>query len=166
MELGDRTSVYQPEQKGLKFPHEIQTNDPDELRLHRKKHLVAACRAFAQWGFDYGFAGHLTVRDPEHPELYWTNPFAVHFAQVNLSNLILVDHQGAVVEGEYAVNQAGFVLHAAVHTAHPDILAMCHAHTVYGTAYSALGRPLPPVSYTHLRAHETDSYLVCRLVLE
>src|SRR5665647_1391268 len=26
--------------------------------------------------------------------------------------------------------------------------------------------PAPPVSYTHLRAHETDSYLVCRLLLE
>src|SRR5680860_1623203 len=27
--------------------------------------------------------------------------------------------------------------------------------------------PCPlPVSYTHLRAHETDSYLVCRLLLE
>src|SRR5680860_1214672 len=30
--------------------------------------------------------------------------------------------------------------------------------------------PIPseiiPVSYTHLRAHETDSYLVCRLLLE
>src|SRR5680860_1633893 len=25
---------------------------------------------------------------------------------------------------------------------------------------------LPPVSYTHLRAHETDSYLVCRLLPE
>ena len=25
---------------------------------------------------------------------------------------------------------------------------------------------IPPVSYTHLRAHETDSYLVCRLLLE
>ena len=25
---------------------------------------------------------------------------------------------------------------------------------------------LCPVSYTHLRAHETDSYLVCRLLLE
>jgi len=24
----------------------------------------------------------------------------------------------------------------------------------------------PPVSYNHLRAHETDSYLVCRLLLE
>src|SRR5678815_1641447 len=27
-------------------------------------------------------------------------------------------------------------------------------------------RPLPPVSYTHLRAHETPEHLVCRLLLE
>src|SRR5665647_3762057 len=25
---------------------------------------------------------------------------------------------------------------------------------------------IEPVSYTHLRAHETDSYIVCRLLLE
>jgi len=146
LDLGDRTSVYQPQQRGLKFPEELRTNDSEELRLHRKMHLVAACRAFAQWGLDFGFAGHLTIRDPERPELYWTNPMAVHFAQVRLSNLILVDHQGEVVEGQYAVNQAGFVLHAAVHERHPDILAMCHAHTVYGAAYASLGRSLPPIS--------------------
>ena len=29
-----------------------------------------------------------------------------------------------------------------------------------------LAYTLEPVSYTHLRAHETDSYLVCRLLLE
>src|SRR5665647_3830611 len=28
------------------------------------------------------------------------------------------------------------------------------------------GRAIVTVSYTHLRAHETDSYLVCRLLLE
>ena len=49
---------------------------------------------------------------------------------------------GQVVEGDYAVTRAGFVLHAAVHEAHPDILAMCHAHTRYGTAFAALGKPL------------------------
>ena len=146
LDLGDRTSIYQPEQKGLIFPRELQTNDPAELREHRKRHLVAACRAFAQWGLDFGFAGHLTIRDPEHPELYWTNPMAVHFAQVRLSNLILVDHDGHVVEGDYAVNQAGFVIHSAVHAEHPEILAMCHAHTVYGSAYASLGRPLAPIT--------------------
>ena len=71
---------------------------------------------------------------------------AVHFEQVKLSNLILVDHEGEVVEGDHAVNRAGFVLHAAVHEAHPDILAMCHAHTVYGTAFASLGRPLEPIT--------------------
>src|SRR5665647_623515 len=34
-----------------------------------------------------------------------------------------------------------------------------------GFIYTANNEGLP-VSYTHLRAHETDSYLVCRLLLE
>lgn len=147
--LGDgsgRISIYQPEQAGLIFPEIPKFNTHAEERQHRKERLVAACRAFAQHGFDYGFAGHLTVRDPEFPQLYWTNPMCVHFSQVKVSNLILADHEGKVVEGDYALNRAGFVLHAAVHEAHPDIVAMCHAHTVYGTAFAALGIPLEPIS--------------------
>ncbi len=141
-----RVSLYQPEQPGLKFPEIPRFKTHAEERLHRKQRLAAACRAFAQHGLDYGFAGHLTVRDPEHPHLYWTNPMAVHFAQVKVSNLILVDHDGKVVEGEYAVNRAGFVLHAAVHEMHSDIVAMCHAHTVYGTAFASLGKKLEPIT--------------------
>lgn len=139
-------SIYQPKQEGLIFPQEPEFASFAEERQHRKQRLVAACRAFALEGLDYGFAGHLTIRDPEFPQLYWTNPMAVHFAQVKVSNLILADHTGRVVEGAYAINRAGFVLHAAVHEAHPDIVAMCHAHTVYGTAFAALGRPLEPIS--------------------
>jgi 16S rRNA G527 N7-methylase RsmG len=60
-----RVSVYQPEQQGLKFPEVPVFATHAEERQHRKERLVAACRAFAQHGFDYGFAGHLTVRDPE-----------------------------------------------------------------------------------------------------
>ena len=141
-----RESIYQPEQPGLKFPETPSFASHAEERRHRQERLVAACRAFAVHGLDYGFAGHLTVRDPESPHLYWTNPMAVHFAQVRLSNLILADHSGRVVQGGHAINRAGFVLHAAVHQMHPDIIAMCHAHTVYGVAYAALGRPLPPVT--------------------
>ncbi len=139
-------SIYQPTQAGRIFPDVPTFSDVDAERLYLKQRLVAACRAFALEGFDYGFAGHLTIRDPARPELYWTNPMCVHFAQVKVSNLILVDHSGHVIEGDYAVNRAGFVLHAAVHEANPDILAMCHAHTVYGTAFAALGRPLDPIS--------------------
>lgn len=139
-------SIYRPRQQGLKFPELPDFTTFAQERQHRKERLVAACRAFALHNLDYGFAGHLTVRDPEFPELYWTNPMAVHFSQVKLSNLILADHTGKVVEGAYALNRAGFVLHAAVHEANPDIVAMCHAHTVYGTAFAALGRPLEPIT--------------------
>ena len=81
LDVVKRVSVYQPQQVGLKFPEIPVFATHAEERQHRKQRLVAACRAFALEGFDYGFAGHLTVRDPEHPELYWTNPMCVHFAR-------------------------------------------------------------------------------------
>jgi ribulose-5-phosphate 4-epimerase/fuculose-1-phosphate aldolase len=146
LDLGGRESIYQPEDKTQIYPYQPKFNNFAEERQHLKERLVAACRAFALEKFDYGFAGHLTVRDPEHPNMYWTNPMAVHFDQVRVSNLILADHEGKVVEGKHALNRAGFVLHAAVHEKHPDIVAMCHAHTVYGTAFAALGKPLDPIS--------------------
>jgi ribulose-5-phosphate 4-epimerase/fuculose-1-phosphate aldolase len=144
--LTERTSIYEPEQAGRIFPRIPQFSSHAEHRAYLKQRLVAACRAFALHNLDYGFAGHLTVRDPEHPHLYWTNPMCVHFSRVKVSNLILADHEGNVVEGDYAINRAGYVLHAAVHEAHPDIVAMCHAHTEYGTAFASLGRPLDPIS--------------------
>jgi len=142
----NRESLYQPEQAGLIFPERPVFATHAEERDYRRRHLVAAVRAFALQGFDYGFAGHLTVRDPEHPELYWTNPMCVHFSQVKLSNLVLADHEGRVVEGRYAINRAGYVLHAAVHEAHPEVVAMCHAHTTHGTAWCATGKPLEMIS--------------------
>src|ERR1700744_1469783 len=101
--LGDRISIYHPEEPVLIFPTVPEFGSVAEKREYRKRHLVAACRAFAMHGFDYGFAGHLTVRDPEQPELYWTNPMCVHFSQVRMSNLILADHKGTVVEGRHAI---------------------------------------------------------------
>ncbi|AMO38799.1 class II aldolase/adducin family protein [Thauera humireducens] len=142
----ERISIYQPEQRGLIFPAIPKFSSYADERQYRKERLVAACRAFAIEGYDYGFAGHLTVRDPEHPELYWTNPMAIHFAQVKVSNLICADHTGKVVEGTYAINRAGFVLHAAVHEMHQDIVAMCHAHTEYGTAFASLGKKVEPIT--------------------
>ena len=38
--------------------------------------------------------------------------------------------------------------------------------TTYGDRLRLIGKRVVAVSYTHLRAHETDSYLVCRLLLE
>ena len=141
-------SVYEPEQAGLHFPQPPRFATLAEERLHRKQRLAAVCRIFARLRYEYGFAGHITVRDPEHTNLFWTNPFAMDFGRVKVSDLLLVDHKGMVLEGSWAVNRAGFVLHAAIHEANQHVLASCHAHTVNGMAWAALGRKLDPITQT------------------
>src|SRR5664279_5995066 len=47
-----------------------------------------------------------------------------------------------------------------------DHSTRCALITLYMRNPSAFSSASRPVSYTHLRAHETDSYLVCRLLLE
>jgi ribulose-5-phosphate 4-epimerase/fuculose-1-phosphate aldolase len=115
-------------------------------RLHRKQRLAAGFRLFSKFGFDEGVAGHITARDPEFPDTFWVNPFGVHFSQITVSNLIRCDHKGAVVEGDYPVNTAAFVIHSRVHAARPDAVAAAHSHSTYGRAFSTLGRTLAPIT--------------------
>ncbi len=118
----------------------------EEHRLHLKQRLAAALRLFGRFGFSEGVAGHITARDPEFPDTFWVNPFAMNFSHIRVSDLIRVDHNGDVVEGEYHVNRAAFAIHSQVHAARPDVVAAAHAHSVYGKAWSAMGRPLDPLT--------------------
>lgn len=115
-------------------------------RLHRKQRLAASFRLFGKFGFDEGVAGHITARDPEHPDSFWVNPFGMNFTHIRVSDLIRVDHTGAVVEGDAMVNAAAFAIHSQVHAARPDVVAAAHAHSVHGKAWSTLGRLLDPIT--------------------
>jgi ribulose-5-phosphate 4-epimerase/fuculose-1-phosphate aldolase len=118
----------------------------DDHRRHLKQRLAAAFRLFGKFGFSEGVAGHITARDPELPDHFWVNPFAVDFSLITASDLILVNHDGEVVEGRYAVNAAAFAIHSQVHAARPDMNAAAHAHSVNGKAFSSLGRLLDPIT--------------------
>jgi ribulose-5-phosphate 4-epimerase/fuculose-1-phosphate aldolase len=118
----------------------------DEARRHRKERLAAAFRLFSRFGFDEGVAGHITARDPELTDHFWVNPFGVHFGHIRVSDLILVNHQGEIVEGRGMLNQAAFAIHSQVHAARPDAVAAAHSHSVHGKAWSSLGRLLDPLT--------------------
>jgi ribulose-5-phosphate 4-epimerase/fuculose-1-phosphate aldolase len=154
-----KQSVYQPDQAGLEFPEPPRFATLADERLHRKQRLAAVCRVFARMRYEYGFAGHVTVRDPEYPDLYWTNPFAMDFGRVRVSDLLLADHAGNVVEGKRALNRAGFVLHSAIHRANPHVVASCHAHTTNGMAWAALGRKLDPITQTAASFHRDHALI-------
>lgn len=117
-----------------------------EERRHRKERLAAGLRILGRLGHDEGVAGNVTVRDPEFTEHFWVNPFGVPFAHVRTSDLVLADRAGRVVQGRYHVNQAAFVLHARVHLARPDAVAVVHAHSTHGRALAAIGEPLEPIT--------------------
>ncbi|MBV9950410.1 MAG: class II aldolase/adducin family protein [Acidimicrobiia bacterium] len=130
-----------------KLPRRIpEFSSVDEHRLHLKQRLAAAFRLFGRFGFDEGVAGHITARDPEHPDRFWVNPFGMNFKQICVDDLICVDHSGEVVEGDASVNQAAFAIHSQVHAARPDVVAAAHSHSVYGKAFSALGKKLAPLT--------------------
>jgi ribulose-5-phosphate 4-epimerase/fuculose-1-phosphate aldolase len=121
-------------------------DDVADERRHRKERLAGALRVFGKFGFEEGVAGHITARDPELTDHFWVNPFGMSFKHVRVSDLILVDHEGRVVEGRYPVNEAAFAIHSQVHQARPDVVAAAHSHSVHGRAISALGETLEPIT--------------------
>jgi ribulose-5-phosphate 4-epimerase/fuculose-1-phosphate aldolase len=115
-------------------------------RLHRKQRLAASFRLFGRFGFDEGVAGHITARDPERLDHFWVNPFGMNFSHIRVSDLILVNDRGEVVEGDAFVNGAAFAIHSQIHAARPDVIAAAHSHSIYGKTWSTLGRLLDPLT--------------------
>lgn len=118
----------------------------EEERRYRKERLAAALRLFGRSGFEEGVAGHITARDPEFTDCFWVNPFGMSFRHITVSDLLLVNREGQVVEGRHHVNQAAFAIHAQIHAARPDVVAAAHSHSTYGRALAALGEPLEPIT--------------------
>ena len=118
----------------------------DEERLDRKRRLAGAFRVFAKLGFDDGLAGHITVRDPGNPETFWVNPLGLAFAEIRVSDLLCVDSDGNVITGSGPLNDAAFFIHSYIHRARPDVIAAAHSHSPHGKAWSALARPLEPIT--------------------
>ena len=77
---------------------------------------------------------------------FWVNPLGVHFSQISVSDLILVNHEGEVIQGDKAVNVAAFAIHSRLHKARPDVNAAAHSHSIYGRTFSTLGKLLDPIS--------------------
>ncbi len=138
------TTQTQQSTAGISGPPTFAT--VEEERRHRKEKLVGALRLFSRFGFDEGVAGHITARDPELTDHFWVNPYGMHFGHIRTSDLLLVNHEGEVVEGHYPLNRAAFAIHSQVHAARPDVVAAAHAHSVYGKSWSSLGRLLDPLT--------------------
>lgn len=141
-----------------RVPHSFPRFDTvEEERRHRKQRLAAAFRIFGALGFDEGTAGHITARDPEMTDHFWVNPLGMNFRHIRVKDLLLVNEAGDVVEGDWPLNRAAFVIHSAVHAARPDVVAAAHSHSPDGKAWSSLHRLLDPLTQDACAFYEDHS---------
>ena len=151
--------LLQTTESGLNWPAPPVFDNPEEARRHLKQRLAAGLRIFSMHGFDAGIAGHISARDPVLADHFWVNPLGVHFSRVTVSDLVLIDHDGRVVEGRHPVNAAAFSIHSRIHRARPDVVAAAHSHSRYGTAFASLGRLLPPITQEACAFHGDHAVL-------
>lgn len=100
--------------------------------------LAALYRLAAIFGYDDLIWNHITMRVPGTDHHFLMNKFGLLYSEVTASNLIKVDEFGNVLDGPLDVNTAGFVIHSAIHLAHPDMKVVFHAHAPEGLAVTSL----------------------------
>ncbi|KAJ3070850.1 hypothetical protein HDU98_006141 [Podochytrium sp. JEL0797] len=121
--------------------------DPEEARRYTKTRLALAFRIFSKMGYEEGVAGHISVRDPIDPTSYWVNPFGKPFSKIKPSHLLWVSERGQKLGGGDGILGAGaFSLHASIHRARSNANAVCHSHSMWGRAFSALAETVKPIT--------------------
>jgi ribulose-5-phosphate 4-epimerase/fuculose-1-phosphate aldolase len=114
--------------------------------------LAALYRLTALYGWDDFLYTHISARVPGPEHHFLLNPFGLWFEEVTASNLVKVDLDGKILDGEWGINQAGYVIHSAIHEARPDAHFVAHFHTDDGMAASSHAEGLLPLNQRSLAA--------------
>ena len=113
--------------------------------------LAAAYRIADHLGWSELIYTHISLRVPGPEHHFLINPYGLRFDEVTASNLVKIDLDGNPVGASaYKANEAGFVIHGAVHMARDDAQCVFHTHTLAGMAVSAQACGLLPV---HMYSH-------------
>lgn len=130
-----------------------------EAEWQARVDLAACYRLIASYGWDDLVFTHISARVPGPDEHFLINPYGLFFEEITASSLIKVDLAGEkLIDSEYSVNPAGFVIHSAVHEARHDVACVLHTHTKAGIAVSAQKDGLIPISQTSLFPYATLAY--------
>lgn len=116
-------------------------NDLAAARRQARVDLAACHRLAVHFGFHEGIDNHFTLLVPGHSDRFYLAPFGLHWSEIRASDLIVVDFDGHVLEGEGPVEDTAFFIHAPLHAARPDLRCVLHTHMPYATALSMLDRP-------------------------
>jgi L-fuculose-phosphate aldolase len=105
-----------------------------------RQKLALACRMLAADGHDSGLAGQLSARG-EKPGTYWMLRFGLGLDEATPDNLLLVDDDLNVLDGDGMPNPSNR-FHLWIYRAKPWVNAIMHTHPPHVSALSMIGVPL------------------------
>jgi ribulose-5-phosphate 4-epimerase/fuculose-1-phosphate aldolase len=130
---------------------------PEEQKVRLQ--LAALYREFARQGWTKMIFNHISARVPGTHEHFLINPYGLFYEEVTASNLVKIDLQGKIVgHSDWGVNEAGFIIHGAVHAARPDVQCVIHHHGPAATAVGSLECGLLPLSLEAAQFYERVAY--------
>ena len=130
---------------------EIRSETPSNFsqqELSIRIELATAYRLVDFFGWCELIYGHLTAHVPGPEPHFLINPYGLNYDEVTAMNLIKIDTNGKLVESSpYPVNEAGFVIHSAIHMmSKENNQVVMHTHSRAGMAIAALEEGLLPIS--------------------
>jgi L-fuculose-phosphate aldolase len=102
--------------------------------------LALSCQILAMQGHESALAGQITARADE-PNTYWMLSFGLGFDEAQKSNIVRVDDDLNIIEGEGMPNPANR-FHLWIYRHRPEIKAIVHTHPPYVSSLSMIGVPL------------------------
>src|SRR5690606_3318635 len=102
--------------------------------------VAQTCRTLFAFGHDSGLSGQITAR-AEQPGTYWTQRLGLGFDEITSQNLLLIDENLNVLEGEGMANPANRS-HSWLYRTRPDVQCIVHSHAPHVSALSMLVVPL------------------------
>src|SRR5712671_1992620 len=120
--------------------------------------LAAAFRLAVRMDLHEGVCNHFTLMLPGGSK-FLLNPYGLHWSEVTAGNLLALDADGKVLEGEGEFEKTAFYIHSRIHLANPRAACVLHTHMPYATALTLLenGR-LQMVEQNALRFYDDIAY--------
>lgn len=101
--------------------------------LSPEQELAVLCHALFAEGYDDHIAGHISYRQEDGTFLI--NPWELAWDEITASDIIRIDAEGNVIEGDWNVTPAN-LLHREIHEVRSDANVIIHNHPRYASIWS------------------------------
>ncbi|HUD88990.1 MAG TPA: class II aldolase/adducin family protein [Xanthobacteraceae bacterium] len=110
-----------------------------------KQQLIVAGKVLVAEGQDDFTRGHISMRVPGDPKLFFMKPHSMGLDEITMKNILTIDLEGNVVAGT-ARRHSEVYIHSEIFKVRADVNCVIHTHPTYSVALSATGRPIKAYS--------------------